>query len=422
MPWKESSVMSERLEFIRLAAHESANIRQLCRRFEISPTTAYKWIARYRDALSSSPKEEEPSQPPQLLLLDRSRRPLHSPQRTPDEIEEIIIKLRKDHPSWGGRKLRRRLLDLGHSDNSLPSPSTITCILHRHQLIYREESEKRRQLTRFEHPYPNDLWQMDFKGEFALDEEYKNSSARKNFFCYPLTVLDDHSRFALALMACPSQASETVKEALTNVFRRYGLPKRMTMDNGSPWGTPRGPRSYTHLRVWLLRLGVSATHSRPHHPQTQGKDERFHRTLEAELLRPHRLDGFSQKRKNNRGRRPFPRLSPQNTLEAWQEEFDLWRLVYNCQRPHEAIGMQVPAQRYEPSPRSFPEVLPAIEYDSSDIVRRVQKRGFIVYMQQHYHVGHAFGGLDVALRHTAIDRQFDVYFCHQKIGKILSPR
>jgi transposase InsO family protein len=412
MPWKESSAMSQRLEFVRLATQESANIRQLCRRFEVSHTSAYKWLSRYRDAAAAAATD---SPALQEALLDRSRRPLNSPRRTPVEVERAIIEVRTAHPSWGGRKIRARLIDLGHDEQRLPQPSTITSILSRHQLIDEEESNKRHQLIRFEHPHPNDLWQMDFKGEFALDT---SSSSARGSFCYPLTVLDDHSRFALALTACPSQSTKSTQKALTEVFRRYGLPERMTMDNGSPWGTPRGARCYTHFAVWLMRLGISVTHSRPHHPQTQGKDERFHRTLEAELLRPNRRDDLTSTRQNNRHRRPYPRLSPENTIEAWQKQFDLWRVIYNCQRPHEALGMQVPAQRYQPSPRSFPEVLPAVEYDSSDIVRKVQRRGLISYHKKHYFIGSAFYGLNVALRYTLSDGVMEVFFCDQKVGQI----
>jgi len=410
MPWKESSIMSERLEFIRLAMQESANVRDLCRRFEISPTTGYKWLSRYKEAAVATEGRPAPS----LALVDRSRRPLNSPCRTPPEVEQLVTDVRSGHPAWGARKIRSRLIDLGHDEKSLPAPSTMTAILSRHQMIDAEESAKKQPLSRFEHPYPNDLWQMDFKGEFALDD----NTADHRSFCYPLTVLDDHSRFALALRACSSQATESTQIQLREVFRRYGLPARMTMDNGSPWGTPHR-NAYTQFTVWLLRLGIGVSHSRPHHPQTQGKDERFHRTLEAELLKPHRRDRFTSTRKNNRHRRPYPRLSPANTLEAWQEEFDLWRVTYNCQRPHEALGMQVPAQKYKPSDRSFPEVLPPIEYDSLDIVRRVTRNGTITYRSNFYPVGAAFRGHNVAIRHTVTDGVMGVFFGQQKISQIL---
>lgn len=370
MPWKEVSIMSQRLEFVTLATAENANLRHLCRCFGISPNTAYKWLDRFRAAGTDG-------------LSDRSRRPHSSPVRTPKEMEEAIIKLRGKHPAWGGRKLERRLLDLGLT--GVPRPSTITAILERHHLLDPKESAKHRSFRRFERATPNELWQMDFKGEFKL------SQGR----CYPLTILDDHSRFAIALEACARCNKIVTQTAMIKIFRRYGLPQWITCDNGSPWGS--GGRSYyTALGVWLMRLGVGISHSRPHHPQTQGKDERFHRSLEAEVLR----------------------YQHGTTLADWQLHFDRWRVIYNTQRPHEALSMAVPASRYQPSHRRYPEQLPAIEYGPSDIVRKVRYYGHIKYAGHEYHVGKAFYGLHVALRPTTTDGLFDVFFCQHKIGTL----
>src|SRR6266542_1835993 len=197
---------------------------------------------------------------------------------------------------------------------------------------------------------------MDFKGHFATH------AAR----CHPLTVLDDHSRFALGLLACPDQKTHTVQHRLSDIFRRYGLPERMTMDNGSPWGS--NADGFTPLTAWLIRLGIRVSHSRPYHPQTQGKDERFHRTLKLEVLR----------------RYSFP------DLNHAQSRFDIWRGTYNLERPHESLTMQVPASRYRPSPRCFPEALPSIEYDSKDLVRKVQNGGEIWFRGHPYKIGNAF--------------------------------
>ena len=370
MPWRTSSAMSQRHEFVMLASHEQSNIRQLCGRFGIGAATAYKWLHRFQ--AQGLPGLEE-----------LSRRPQHSPNRTTDELEQVVIALRKKHPAWGGRKLRHRLLALGHG--VVPSPSTITAILRRHQLLDPKESAKHQAFQRYERAAPNELWQMDFKGEFKLPQGR----------CYPLTILDDHSRFAIALQACARNTRNITQTALIQVFRRYGLPERITCDNGSPWGS--GGRSYyTALGVWLMRLGVGVSHSRPHHPQTQGKDERFHRTLEAEVLRYQRGDSLVQ----------------------WQRHFDQWRLVYNTERPHEALAMAVPASRYQPSRRRYPEQLPAIEYGPADIVRKVRHYGHIKYEGREYHVGSAFYGLHVALRQTTADGVFAVYFCQHKIGTL----
>jgi len=372
MPWKVSSQVSERLEFVLLASNPAANIRQLCRQFGISPTTAYKWRERFLS--DGSP-----------ALHGQSRRPHHSPLKTSAALERAILELRLKHPAWGGRKLRARLIALAHQ--KVPSASTITAILHRHQLIDPTAAPRHRPFTRFEHQQANDLWQMDFKGDFALGRGR----------CYPLTVLDDHSRFSLGVIACADQRTATTQLALTSIFRRYGLPWRMTMDNGRPWAVYRGGRScYTEFSVWLIRLGVRVSHSRPHHPQTQGKDERFHRTLGVELLRD--------------------QLWPSH--EACQEAFDLWRETYNLIRPHEALKMAVPASRYEVSQRCFPESLPAIEYGAGEVVRKVGERGQVKYQQRKFFVGAAFGGLEVALRPTIRDGLMEVYFCHQRVGTI----
>lgn len=236
-------------------------------------------------------------------------------------MEEAVLKLRDCHPVWGGRKIRRRLQDLG--EDPVPAASTITEILHRHGRIDAEASRKAGAMQRFEHEAPNDLWQMDFKGHFGL---------RGGGRCHPLTVLDDHSRFSLGLRSCGNERSETVRGELILIFQRYGLPRAMLMDNGSPWGSDADHR-HTLLTVWLMEQGIRVTHSRPYHPQTQGKDERFHRTLKAELLQG----------------REFADLSD------CQGHFDPWRDVYNTQRPHEALGLAVPASRYALSSRAFVE-------------------------------------------------------------------
>jgi transposase InsO family protein len=202
--------MSLRKEFVTLAFAEGADIRQLRRRFSISPTTGYKWLKRYQG-------EGE------IGLTDRSRRPHSTPARTPKAVEEVALAVRDAHPTWGGRKLRAVLAARGLVT---PAASTVTAILKRHGRIDPAESVKHHRWQRFEHQSPNQLWQMDFKGHFPVGEGR----------CHPLTVLDDHSRFALAIEDCPDEQTSTVQSRLITIFRRYGLPERMLMDNGSPWG------------------------------------------------------------------------------------------------------------------------------------------------------------------------------------------
>lgn len=370
MPWKEVSVMEVREEFVTLASKEGANVRQLCRRFGISPTTGYKWLSRH-------------AQEGRAGLADQSRRPTHSPRRTAEAIEQAIVTLRKEHPHWGARKLCR-VLQRQECAGSPPAVSTVHAVLQRYRLIDPKDSAKHGPFTRFEHEQPNALWQMDFKGHFAL------SQGR----CHPLTVLDDHSRFSLCLQACGNEQSATVQSHLTETFRRYGLPTRIGVDNGPPWGD-RANSPYTPLTVWLIRLGIRVTHSRPYHPQTLGKAERFHRSLKLELL----------------GSQVF-----QDLVQA-QHRFDQWRHCYNFERPHEAVDMKPPASRYRASALSFPEQLPPIEYADTTHVRKVQYFGELSYKGRPLRVSKAFRGYPVAVRpHASQDGLIEVFFCHQKIA------
>ena len=206
---------------------------------------------------------------------------------------------------------------------------------------------------------------MDFKGHVPC------GAGR----CHPLTVLDDHSRYSLVLAACGDERTATVSARLSGSFRRYGLPEVLLVDNGPPWGGGAA-RHHTPLTVWLLRLGVRVVHSRPRHPQTLGKDERFHRTRKAELL----------------GRAPL------EDLASAQRRFDAWRHVYNHERPHEALALATPASRYRPSERSFPETLPPVEYPAADHVRKVQAGGRVDFRGRRLRAPQAFTGQRVALR------------------------
>ncbi|PMQ13466.1 hypothetical protein JaAD80_21620 [Janthinobacterium sp. AD80] len=229
---------------------------------------------------------------------------------------------------------------------------------------------------------------MDFKGHFALTDARAGR-------CHPLTILDDHSRYNLCLSACGNEQRSTVQTALQATFERYGLPERMTADNGAPWGTS-GRAGLSQLAVWLIRLGIRVGHSRPHHPQTQGKDERFHRTLKLELLQ---RNGFE-------------------SLDACQFAFDRWRERYNTVRPHEALQQQTPISRYRASGRAFPSVLPPIEYPSGDTVRKVSDKGEISFQNRRYFIGEGLRTQLVAIKPTTIDDVYEVFFCHKEIRRI----
>lgn len=360
--------MSQRAEFLSFARQQAVPFAELCRRFGISRKTGYKWVAR-------GDSQERP------------RRPHTSPALTADAISQRVIDMRREHPAWGGRKIRRRLAVLGVAD--LPHPSTISHILRRAGLLVPASAGSGKTYHRFEHDTANALWQSDFKGHFPMQQSDR---------CHPLTVLDDHSRYGLVLRALPDESRSGVQPAFRQAFRTYGMPERINFDNGQPWGCPRSPEQrITRFTIWLARLGIRVSFSTPAHPQTNGKVERFHRTLKAELL----------------SGRTF------KSLAHAQREFDRWREVYNGERPHEALKMEVPASRYQPSPRAFPEKLPPIEYAPDDVVQTVRHHGFIMFKGRRWKLSKALEGLPVAFRpHGRDGDRYAIYFCHQKLGEI----
>ena len=371
MPWV-GTVEEQRREFLAEFRAAGANRREVCRRWRIGAKTGYALDARER-------AEGEAG------LRDRSRRPKTSPRKTASEVEARVLGVRGAHPAWGGRKIAKVLSREGLLE--VPAPSTITQILRRHGRISEEASQQRKPVRRFERARANELWQMDFKGHFAL-----HAGGR----CHPLVLLDDHSRYCIALRACADERGVTVQAELERAFHEHGLPEEMLMDNGSPWGNDR-VHVYTPLVVWLLQLDIRVTHGRPRHPQTQGKLERLNLTLEQEVLRQ----------------------TDFGTNEEVQRcGFDRFRPSYNHERPHEALAMEVPASRYEPSSRSYPERLPVIEYDEGEIVRRVQDKGMIRYRGATYRVPKAFRGHAVALRPGTVDGEVEVYFGRHRIAVI----
>ncbi|MEO6293698.1 MAG: IS481 family transposase [Burkholderiaceae bacterium] len=375
MAWMEKSVTQQRETFIQLARTEGANISELSRRFGISRKTAYKWLQRYDPQAGTA------------SLQDHSKRPLHSPAKSSTELESTVLAVRKEHSAWGARKIARILLT---EQNVHIAPSTVNAILQRHGCISEAASQAATPWQRFEHAAPNDLWQIDFKGHFAMSYQR----------CHALTALDDHSRYNLILKALEQETRFGVQSALIEAFECYGMPQRINADNGPPWGTNvrlSQRRPLTQLGVWLIRLGIKLSHSRPCHPQTNGKDERFHRTLNLEVIGPKQL---------------------QNMVHA-QQEFDVWRQIYNHRRPHEALQMQTPAQRYQSSPRAYPSALPPIEYEAGDYVRKVDQNGWLSFKGRDIRVSKALYGCPVALRASHKSEQaWDVFFCSTRIAQI----
>lgn len=369
MPWKEVSAMDQRREFVRLALLEGSNRQELCRRFGISRQTGYECLRRYAGGDTE--------------LADRSRRPLTSPLQSPPEVEAAVLAVREAHPAWGARKIAAVIRRDGSSP---PAVSTIHTILQRHGRIAALPGGPQAKL-RFEKEAPNQLWQMDFKGWSRLSNGDQ---------LHPLTIVDDHSRFALCLDACADQRRTTVTHSLERVFRTYGLPQAFFVDNGKPWGDSQDT-SWSKLGVWLLKLGVELIHSRPYHPQSRGKNERFHRSLDEEVLS----------------------LKPLHSFVHAQRAFNTWREVYNFDRPHGALDHQVPASRFQISPRAMPAKLPQPEYGPHDIVRTVSStKGYVAFKGRNWKVPEAFCGERLAIRPLSLDDRYGVFFASHQIAII----
>ena len=366
MGWREISVADQRQEFVLLASLAGANISALCERFGISRQTGHLWLRRFAAG--------EPA------FENRSRRPLHSPRRLTDSLEARILSVRDAHPAWGARKI---VAVLRRDGIAPPAASTVHAVLSRHDRIAPESPG--RAYGAFERGAPNALWQMDFKGRVRLG---------CGAWLHPLTVIDDHSRFAVGLAACADQQTQTVQTRLEATFRHHGLPEAIYVDNGSPWGGGR-PGQWTPLRLWLLKLGIETIHSKPYHPQGRGKNERFHRSLAAEV--------FS--------------LTPLAGFDDAQTALDRWRHIYNRERPHQALGFVTPAERYRPSKRAFPATLPAPSYAPGEIVRRVgTTKAYVSFRNRAWKVPTAFVGETLAIRPRLPDGRFAICFGAHEIA------
>lgn len=293
MSWNEATIMDQRIRFVVSAVQQTASMTRLCEEFGITRPTGYLWLGRYRRGGFAA-------------LVDASHRPYTSPARTPAALEERVLELRQQY-GWGGKKLVYLL-----SPNEQLSVPTINRILKRRGQV--PPADRHAPATmRFERELPNQLWQMDFKGHFPLRQGW----------CYPLSVLDDHSRFAVGLVALSNTSTDWVWPSLVTVFRTYGIPDAMLMDHGEPWWGSANGYGLTVLAVRLSQQGIVVIHGAMAHPQTQGKVERFHRTLDEAMRR----------------QRPLP-----DQLARWAQRLADFRTLYNTVRPHEALAMATPAQ------------------------------------------------------------------------------
>ena len=342
MPWKARDVMELRIEFVVRAAREEMSFSALCSQFGISRPTGYRWLCRYEQAESV------------LALADRSRRPHHSPQRTLGVVEEAVVALRVKY-GWGARKLQVLLAEQGYR---LPA-ITINRILKRRGQIP-EPERTARATRRFQRERCNELAQLDFKGEYRVE----------GGLCYPLSLLDDCSRYLLGLWALPTQATEAVQQTLRAHFRQHGMPESLLLDHGVPWWSSSSGHGLTRLSVWLMKHGVGLVWAGLRHPQTQGKVERLHRTL---------------KERTRHGGQP-------KTLAGWREWTRQFRREYNRRRPHEALGMKTPAQVYRREHlRVYREPPPEWDYAQAR-TKVLNGAGCLTWKQRRYFVCEALAG------------------------------
>lgn len=365
MPWESRTVEKQREEFAK-AALQCCNFSELCREHGITRKTGYKWRDRYLAYESMS---------------DLSKRPHSSPNRTDKSIEDLILSVRFENPAWGPKKIVQHLRDRGRTD--LPCTKTVANILHRYGCISPEESAKHKPFIRFEKELCNQMWQLDFKGEFVMQD---------GNYCYPLDIIDDHSRYCIK--AAPhTTTANVVIPAFTEAFREFGLPDSILSDNGAQFAGFKG--GYTQFERWLMELDVLPIHGRLKHPQTQGKVERFHRTMKDELLKHTSIAD----------------------IDDACEKFAAWRDKYNCVRPHEALGMKCPAEVYEAGRREYKEKIDEYEYSGEHRVIKVNGWGYVRFADKQVYLSETMIGRYIEFRPSENGESFIACYRNFKIAE-----
>ncbi len=380
MPWKETDVMDLRTEFILRAVREIEPFGELCREFGISRKTGYKWKKRFLEQGLDG-------------LADQSRRPKACPSELDEEVICQIIKLRLAHSSWGPRKLRdvlARARKRGDWSGEVPSESSCKRIIDKAGLVTkrrrRTSSEQGQRIENRVTPEgPNDLWTIDFKGWWRTRDRSR---------CEPLTVRDDFSRYLLCAAVGPNTRTETVREQLVRVFEKHGLPKVIRSDNGAPFAASNSPLGLSRLSAWWLTLGIDLDRTKPGRPDQNGGHERMHRDMAIEV-----------------------ESSPDRDLATQQASLDVWRKTFNYERPHEAIGMQVPGDVYEKSTQVYDAKDVELCYPFGQLVRKVRRVGSVKFRGLDIHISQALGGCNVGLEPIG-DGRYSVWFCRLCLGEL----
>jgi putative transposase len=361
--------MDERLRFVaRLLDGEK--MAALCREFDISRKTGYKIFQRYKDCGLDG-------------LTDRSRRPYRHANRLPFQIEKLIVKLKRERPSWGAPKIRERLRR-SYSEVQTPAISTVHAVLFRHGLVSRGRKRRHKaQGTALSQPLqPNDLWCADYKGEFMLADKR---------YCYPLTISDFASRFLLSCEALSTTQELYAFTVFERVFKEFGLPRAIRTDNGIPFASPNALYGLSKLSVWWLRLGIHIERIKPGHPEQNGRHERMHLTLKKEATKPAALNLLQQ-----------------------QAKFDDFIDCYNQERPHQALDMKYPAEIYRPSLRPY-HGLGDLDYPFHDRTVTVTHCGRICLGKRKINLSQVFAGQNVGIKEVS-DRIWLVTFMHYDLG------
>jgi transposase InsO family protein len=376
MPWTETDVVDQRTEFVLRVLRGVEDFGAVCREYGISRKTGYKWKERFfTEGLSG--------------LRDHSRRPVRSPSEIGEAMTCAIINLKLAHRGWGPRKIRA-VLGRSLGTREIPSESSFKRILERVGLVqHRVRRSRAEQGARVQTPAraerPNHVWTIDFKGWWYTRN-------RRRF--EPLTIRDDFSRYVLCAQALVNARTETVQEQLTRVFERFGRPEVMRSDNGSPFAARNSPLGLSRLSAWWLVLGIDLDRIPPGRPDQNGGHERMHRDLACEVER-----------------------CAADDLVQQQAELDVWRQTFNEERPHEALGMRVPAEVYEPSPRKFDPSPVELEYPSNYAVRKVQTTGTITLHHKSINVSAALSGYEVGLEPVG-ECRWAVWFCRLRLGEL----
>jgi transposase InsO family protein len=340
MPWKETTTMEQKVEFICEWRTQKYSITELCKTFNISRPTAYKFIARFeKDGIEG--------------LKGQSTAPKKHPNSTKDEVVKNIIQLKEKHKLWGAKKIRRLLYNVC-PEKDIPSIVTVHNILLKHGFVKPQKRCKRVKpvFPIFDPKECNEVWSADYKGKFLMGNK---------IYCHPLTIADSKSRFVFTAKGHYNETLKNAKAEFTKVFRTYGIPKQMHTDNGSPFGSVRAIQRFTQLSYWFIELGIMPVFSDPAHPEQNGRHERLHRDLKAACDKPSAQD-----------------------LRAQQRRLNQFVKEYNNVRPHEALDMKTPASVHKFSTRPFPEKIREFEYDSKFKIMKVAQNGAIRWKSYHW--------------------------------------